>query len=166
MLLTTDVKERSVSFDIPKKIYSMDALRIAAQILAPKIDVYLEETKASYEVTLQAKRRDALEAQLTALAGEFGNELLNQEYRFIVGRFNRKISSLIVTQTLMAARGAQTPAAGFAAEAAAEQTPAFKTLVAELMKNAEAEVARTMPKKIAHQGNPLPPEKEGEKASV
>ena len=156
MLLETDVKERQVSFEIPKKIYTMDALRIAAQILAPKIDVYLDESKMDYEVTLKAKRRDAGEAQLTALAGEFGNELLNQEYRFIVGRFNSKISSLIVTQALMAARGGETPAA----PSVEEQMPEFKAKVAAMVKNAEAEVARTMPKKIAHQGNPLPPAKE------
>jgi len=146
MILDTDLKERSVAFDIPKKIYSMDAVRIAAQILATKTDAYLDESKFFYEVTLKSKRRDAGEAQLTALAGEFGNELLNQEYRFIVGRFNLKISTLIVTQSLMA-------------PPAAESTPAFQAMVAELMKNAEAEVARTMPKKIEHQGNPLPPEK-------
>lgn len=156
MILDTDVKERSVSFDIPKKIYSMDALRIAAQILSPKIDVYLDESKAAYEVTLKAKRRDAGREQLEALAGEFGNELLNQEYRFVVGRFNSKISSLIVTQTLMAARGGETPAAPPAEESA----PAFQALVAELVKNAEAEVARTMPKKISDQGAVLPPLKE------
>lgn len=96
MILETDVPERSVSFDIPKKIYSMDALRIAAQTLSSKIDVYLTESKTDFEVTLKAKRRDAGEPQLEALAGEFGNELLNQEYRFIVGRFNQKISSLII----------------------------------------------------------------------
>lgn len=156
MILDTDVKERSVSFDIPKKIYSMDALRIAAQILSPKIDVYLDESKSAFEVTLKAKRRDAGKEQLEALAGEFGNELLNQEYRFLVGRFNSKISSLIVTQTLMAARGGETPAAA----PAGESTPEFQKLVADLVKNAEAEVARTMPRKIADQGTVLPPAKE------
>lgn len=156
MILDTDVKERSVSFDIPKKIYSMDALRISAQILAPKVDVFLDETKTAYEVTLKAKRRDAGGPQLEALAGEFGNELLNQEYRFIVGRFNSKISSLIVTQTLMAARGGEAPVAA----PAGESSPEFKKLVLELAKNAEAEVARTMPKKISDQGAVLPPMKE------
>lgn len=138
---------------LSKKIYSKDALLIAAQVLSTKVNVYLEEDKASFDVTLEAKRKDA---DLAALEGEFGNELLNQEYRFLVGRFNSKISSLIVTQTLMAARGGETPAAAPAAEA----TPEFRKLVADLVKNAEAEVARTMPRKISDQGTVLPPVKE------
>lgn len=156
MRLETDLEERSVSFDVPKKLYSMDALRITAQVFSSKADVYLDESAKAFELTLKAKRRDAAQPQLEMLAGEFGNELLNQEYRFIVGRFNQKISSLIITQTLMAARGGEKPA-GPAAE---EQTPEFKAKVAQLMDDAQAEVLRTMPKKIAPQGNPLPPVKE------
>jgi His-Xaa-Ser system protein HxsD len=148
-----DAKERSAAFAVPRKIYTMDALRIAAQVLSTKVDVYLAESKSSFAVTLKAKRRDADEAALRALAGEFGNELLNQEYRFIVGRFNQKISSLIVTQALMAARGGVTPAGPPPEEAA----PAFQAAVAEMVRNAEAEVARTMPKKLPPQGTPLPP---------
>ena len=156
MQLDIDAKEREVSFEVPKKIYSMDAVRISAQVLSAKLDVYLDESKSAYEVTLKAKRKDVGAEQLSALAGEFGNELLNQEYRFVVGRFNQKISGLIVTQALMAARGGEHgPVA-----VPEEQTPAFKAKVAELVKNAEAEVRRTMPKKIADQGNPLPPVKE------
>ncbi len=156
MELDIDAKDRSVSFDVPKKIYSMDAVRIAAQILSSKLDTYLNESKSAYEVTLKAKRTDAGAEQLSALAGEFGNELLNQEYRFIVGRFNTKISSLIVTQTLMAARGGETPAA----PPAGESTPEFKQMVADLMKNAEAEVLRTMPKKIPPQRPAMTPAKD------
>ena len=156
MELDIDAKEREVSFDVPKKIYSMDAVRIAAQVLSTKIDTYLDESKTDYEVTLKAKRKDAGAEQLSALAGEFGNELLNQEYRFVVGRFNSKISSLIVTQALMAARGGEKGTS----VPAEEKTPEFKAKVAELMKNAEAEVSRTMPRKIPHQGTPMPPVKE------
>jgi len=145
-----------MKIELAKKIYSKDSLLIAAQVLSSKLNVYLEESKSAYTVTIEAKRKDVVPAQLAALAGEFGNELLNQEYRFIVGRFNSKISSLIVTQTLMAARGGEAPAAPPAGEA----TPEFKKLVAELVRNAEAEVARTMPKKIADQGTVLPPVKE------
>lgn len=138
---------------LSKKIYSKDALLIAAQVLSPKANVYLEETKSAFDVTLEAKRKGA---DLAALEGEFGNELLNQEYRFLVGRFNAKISGLIVTQTLMAARGGEKPAES----PAGESTPEFKKLVADLVRNAEAEVARTMPRKIADQGTVLPPAKE------
>jgi His-Xaa-Ser system protein HxsD len=145
-----------MKLSLTKKIYSKDSLLIAAQVLSSKINVYLDESKTAYTVTIEAKRKDVDAAKLAALAGEFGNELLNQEYRFIVGRFNSKISSLIVTQTLMAARGGETPAAA----PAEESTPEFKKLVADLVKNAQAEVARTMPKKIPHQGTPLPPVKE------
>lgn len=141
---------------LSRKIYSKDALLIAAQVLSTKVNVYLEESKSDYTVTIEAKRRDAGKEQLEALAGEFGNELLNQEYRFLVGRFNSKISSLIVTQTLMAARGGEAPAAA----PAAEQTPEYKEMVRVLVQNAEAEVARTMPRKIADQGTVLPPVKE------
>lgn len=138
---------------LSKKIYSKDALLIAAQVLSSKVNVYLDEDKAAFDVTLEAKRKDA---DLAALEGEFANELLNQEYRFVVGRFNAKISSLIVTQTLLAARGGETPAA----PPEGESTPEFKALVAGLVREAEAEVARTMPRKISPQGTVLPPAKE------
>ena len=156
MELDIDAKERSVSFDVPKKIYSMDAVRIAAQVLSSKIDTYLDESKSDYEVTLKAKRKDAGAEQLSALAGEFGNELLNQEYRFVVGRFNSKISSLIVTQALMAARGGEKGTS----VPPEENTPEFKAKIADLVKNAEAEVSRTMPRKIPHQGVAMTPAKE------
>ena len=156
MELDIDAKERSVSFDVPKKIYSMDAVRIAAQVLSIKIDTYLDESKTDYEVTLKAKRKDAGAEQLSALAGEFGNELLNQEYRFVVGRFNSKISSLIVTQALMAARGGEKGTS----VPDGEKTPEFKEKVRVLMANAEAEVSRTMPKKLPPQGVAMTPAKE------
>lgn len=139
---------------LSKKAYSMDALRIAAQVLSSKVDVYLDEDKSSYDVTLEPKRKDADKA---ALEGEFRNELLNQEYRFVVGAFNRKIASLITTQALMAARGGENPPPALPPE---EQTPEFKAKVAELMKAAEDEIKRTMPKKLPHQGQPIPPLKE------
>lgn len=143
-----------MKLSLSKKIYSMDALRIAAHVLSTKVDVYVSESKTAYDVELQAKRKGATEEQVSALAGEFGNELLNQEYRFIVGNFNRKISSLIVTQALMASRGGENPPAA----PEAENTPEFKARVKELMREAQAEIDRTMPKKIPHQGTPLPPE--------
>ena len=139
---------------LSKKAYSMDGLRIAAHVLSSKVDVYMDETKTAWDVTLEPKRKDADKA---ALEGEFRNELLNQEYRFLVGAFNRKISSLITTQALMAARGGENPPPAVPPE---ETTPEFKAKVAELMKAAQDEISRTMPKKLPHQGLPIPPLKE------
>jgi His-Xaa-Ser system protein HxsD len=157
MELDVEPAERTVAFEVPEKIYSRQGLEIAAQIFSSKADVYLGKTGGVFEVTLKSKRKTAAaEGDLEVLAGEFVNELLNQEYRFIVGRFNQKISSFIVTQTLLSARGGETPAE----IPAEEKTPEFKARVAALMKAASAEVAKTMPPKIPHQGTPLPPVKE------
>jgi His-Xaa-Ser system protein HxsD len=151
-----DLPERSVAFEVPEKVYSRQGLEIAAQVFSSKADVYLGKSGGAFELTLKSKRKNVGTPELESLAGEFLNELLNQEYRFIVGRFNQKISTFIVTQTLLAARGGETPAE----IPAEEKTPEFKARVAELMKAATAEVLKTMPAKIPHQGTPLPPVKE------
>jgi His-Xaa-Ser system protein HxsD len=153
MNFEVDAAERSVSFEVPEKIYSRQGLEIAAQVFSSKADVFLGKSGGVYELTLKAKRRSSGKLELEALAGEFLNEILNQEYRFIVGGFNRKIASFIVAQTLLSARGGETPAE----TPAEEKTPEFKAAVAAMMKSAEAEVRRTMPAKIPHQGTVLPP---------
>lgn len=148
-----DVNERTVSFSVPKSLYSMEALRIAAHVFDGRAEVGADETKTEYELSLTSRRKAATKDELEALGGEFLNELLNQEYRFLVGKFNAKLANLVVTQTLFAARGGENPPA----PPAEEQTPEFQAQVAELMKKAADEIARTMPKRIAPQGNPLPP---------
>jgi His-Xaa-Ser system protein HxsD len=152
MKLSIDAAERSVSFALPRALYSDDAVRIAAHVFASRADAYHEETKSEHDLTLVAKRKDAKAADLETLAGDFHNELLNQEYRFDVARFNRKIADLIVTQCLLAARGGEPPAAR------APETAEFKAEAARLMAEAKDEARRTMPKKIASKGIPFPPE--------
>lgn len=141
---------------VSRAVYSKEAVEISAQIISSQCDVFLSETKRRFEVTLKAKKKDLGEELLVSLAGNFFNELLNQEYRFLVGNFNRNISNLIVTQSLFSARGGEDRAA----VCAAEKTPEFKAEVEELIKKAKEEVARTMPPKILPAGFPLsaPPE--------
>jgi His-Xaa-Ser system protein HxsD len=148
-----DAKERTVGFEVPKSLYSKQGLLIAAQIFSSRAEVFLDESKTAFELTLKAKKKALPAPELEALGGEFLNELLNQEYRFIVGRHNQKISNLIITQTLFAARGGEKPPTA----PEGENSPEFQREVEKLMKDAEDEVKRTMPKKIAPQGNPLPP---------
>lgn len=154
MKLDIDAAERSVALTLPVSLYSQDAVRIAAHVFSSRADIYHEAGKKEHELTLVAKR-PLDEAALEALGGDFLNELLNQEYRFVVARFNRKIADLIVTQTLLAARG------GEKAPAPPAETPEFKAQVKKLMAEADAEIRRTMPKKIAPQGQPVPAQSNG-----
>lgn len=147
-----DLKQGSVGLTAPKALYSRDALGIAAHIFAGRAEVYLEEAPRVWRLTLKA-RRPGGEPELRALAGEFLNELLNQQYRFLVSRFNAKISNLVVAQTLLSARGGENPSA----LAAEEQAPEFQAEVDKMMAEARVEIERTMPARIVPQGNPLPP---------
>lgn len=157
MKLSVDVPSRTVSFLAPKACYSMDGLRIAAHVFSGRAEVSASDAKGAYEIELTARRKDFGAAELEALAGEFMNELLNQEYRFLVGRFNQKLSGLIVTQTLFAARGGENPPPRISE---AEKTPEFQAQVEALMKATREEIERTMPKRIPPQGTPIPPERE------
>jgi His-Xaa-Ser system protein HxsD len=156
MRIAIDPAEKTASLEVPRGFYSREGIEIAAQIFGTRADIYLEESGKAYGLTLKSKRQTAAEADLDRLAGEFVNELLNQEYRFVVGKFNHKISSLIVTQALFSARGGE-ETAKIPPE---EQTPEFMASVEQLMKSTADEIARTMPKKLPPQGNPLPPAQE------
>jgi His-Xaa-Ser system protein HxsD len=152
MKMSVDRAERSVSFSAPRAVYSDDAVRIAAHVFSNRVDVYHEPSKTAHALTLVAKRRDLDEKALEALGGEFLNEMLNQEYRFVVARFNRKVADLIAAQTLLSARGGENPAAP------APETEELKAETVRLMAEAAAEIKRTMPKKLAPQGPLYPPE--------
>lgn len=151
MRSVVDRAERSVSFSVPKKIYSDDAVRIAAHVFSNRLETYVEESKTAHELTLVAKRKDLDEAALEALAGEFANELLNQEYRFVVARFNRKVADVIAAQTLLAARGGETPPVPPA------DTAEVKAELERLLNTAREEIKATMPKKLPAQGPLYPP---------
>lgn len=155
MNILVDRAERSVSLTAPRKTYSDDAVRITAHVFFNRAEVYHGTSSSDHKLKLVAKRLDADQASLEALGGEFLNELLNQEYRFVVARFNRKVADIITAQTLMSARGGEKPA---------EPVPDSAEVEAEakkLMAAAAAEIRSTMPKKIAPQGPLYPPEDHG-----
>lgn len=155
MKVAIDADAGSAEVSLSAKAYSRQAVEVAAHVFSRRAEVLLGEGKGRLEVELRAKRKGSDEAGLRILAGDFVNELLNQEYRFLVTRFNKPISDLVLTQALLAARGGQTPPAK-----ADEKDPAFQADVARMLAEARAEIARTMPKKLPPQGNPLPPERE------
>lgn len=151
MKLSYDLDDKSVEFRVPKGTYSEDALRLAAQVLSRRAETYASDEGKHWEVVLEAKAAKAGKPELRALAGEFHNELVNQEYRFVVGAFNRNITDIVVTQALYSARGDESTV-----KRRDEDDPEFKKTVAELMKRTQGEIERTMPKKIADKGAPLP----------
>lgn len=142
---------REIEVTLDPKVYSDEALRIAAAVFEARCEAYVEKKKAGVVLTLEARRKDLDAKALEALAGDFVNELLNQEYRFLVGRFNRKVADLVVTQALLSARGGETP------PKKAEDDPKFREEAARLMSEAAAEIAKTMPKRIAPQKGPILP---------
>jgi His-Xaa-Ser system protein HxsD len=152
MKILVKTAERSASLSVPRSLYSDDAVLIAARIFAGRAEVYHEPTRAEHRLTLVAARAGLDAAALEALGGEFLNELLNQEYRFVVGRFNRKIADVIAAQTLLSARGGEHPAPQ------PEDSPELKAEAERLMREAEEETKRTMPKRIPPQNQPIPPE--------
>lgn len=159
MKIAVDAAARSVSLSVPRSVYSEDAVRIAALVLSSRAEAYHEATRAAHELTLVARRKTASAAELEALGGDFLNELLNQEYRFVVARFNRKIADRIVAQTLYAARGGDNPPP---ARHPAEDTAEFKAEAARLMAAAAEEIKRVMPKRLPPQGRPMTlPEDDG-----
>jgi His-Xaa-Ser system protein HxsD len=149
MKIDVDVAERRATVRAPRKLYSDDAVRVAAHVFDSRAEVYHEAGRGEHEFSLVARRKDLDAAALEALGGEFLNELLNQEYRFLVARFNRRIADRIVAQTLLSARGGETPAP------APAPTPELKAETERLLAEAAEEIRRTMPKRIPPQGAPI-----------
>lgn len=153
MNVAIDASAREATLILPSAVYSDEAVRITAAVFDARCEVYHEASKGKFILTLAARRKDAGAKALESLAGEFLNEMLNQEYRFYVSRFNRRIANLVVTQALLSARGGETPPAA----PAGESKPAFKAEVAKLMAEAAAEIKKTMPKRLPPQGGPILP---------
>lgn len=107
---------KSVHLAVPKAVYSAAALHIAAQVFAGRASISVAESDAEWELDLPEP-----------LAGDFLNELLNQEYRFLVSALNKDAAALQVTQALFAARGGEHPAP------APSEDAAFKKKAAALL---------------------------------
>ena len=136
--------------ELPKAVYDRSAAEVAATVLAARAEAFLEPDGSDLRITLKPLRA-ATNQDLERLAGEFLNEMLNQQYRAVVSRFNAKATQSVVTQALYAARPRP-------ARRDPERDPKYAAEVAALMRDAEKEIRDTMPKKIAPQGAPIPPE--------
>ncbi len=89
--LSYALAERTVRFQIDEELYPRDAIYGAAYLFVDRCYVFLERpADKQVAVSLKAKK-GADEAALEALAGEFGNELLNQVLRLRIGNSTQRI---------------------------------------------------------------------------
>lgn len=88
--------QKELSLDT--EIYSEEAAKLAAFIFAAKAEVKVVRAGKALRVTLSAEDADKA-------AGEFLNEVLNQQCRLDLAAKNSKIASIIVTKALLSAAG-------------------------------------------------------------
>lgn len=131
----------SISMKADRCVYSDEAARIAAHVFSARAEILRRVNAAAHEFVLAAKDGAGGPAALEALGGEFLNELLNQQYRILVARFNRKSADFIATQALLAARGGEGP------DRAEPMPPLLTAELQRLKAIAESEMLRTMPEK-------------------
>jgi len=151
MKFDIDAEAGEIGFKIQDSIYAADSLQVAAAVFEKKAEVFEEESGKGAKVVTLAARKKLKDPELELLAREFLNELLNVEYRKMVGELNKGLSGMLVTQALYAARG------GDAGPPKFELTEGQKAEADRLMAEAREEAARTMPAKLPPQGPPIAP---------
>lgn len=92
-----------VSFAVDESVYPLDAVYGACYLFLDKCFVFLSRSKSgTVDVRLTA-RGSAPSTELDALAGEFGNELLNQSLRLRLSQSTARIREYYTAAALRAA---------------------------------------------------------------
>lgn len=81
----------------PSEIYSAEAVELAAYIYEGRLELSLENKDKGTEVVFKSAGENE--------AGEFGNEVLNQQCRIDLSAQTSEITSLIVSKALLSAIG-------------------------------------------------------------
>jgi His-Xaa-Ser system protein HxsD len=102
--------DSKVILRLDEGLYPLDVIYGAAYVFIDRAYVLLGRDGAAVVVTLTAKGQVA-DAELEAIAGEFGNELLSQALRRRITQENQGILETIVSQALAGATGASVPSA-------------------------------------------------------
>lgn len=91
--------ESSEKLVFDAKIYSGEAVKLAAYLFAGRAGIKISARGGATEVLI------ARDGDLARLAGEFSNEVLNQQCRLDLSRKNSKISGILATKALLSAAG-------------------------------------------------------------
>ena len=79
-------------------IYSGEAVKLAAFVFSDKADIRIAAGKGVLKVSVKAENAGRA-------AGDFMNEVLNQQCRIDLAKKNSKIAGIIVTKALLSAAG-------------------------------------------------------------
>lgn len=100
-------KSREAAISLDKRLYGRESVDLAAAAFSKEAEFFIDdEDDGCLKLTLQAIQGDC-PTRLRALAGEFLNEVLNQDLRMDLARQNAPIIKLLTAQVLLSARGAQ-----------------------------------------------------------
>jgi His-Xaa-Ser system protein HxsD len=91
-------REEAKEMILDAGIYSGEAVKLAAFVFSDKADIRIAPGKGILKVSIKAD--DAGRA-----AGDFLNEVLNQQCRIDLAKKNSKIAGIIVTKALLSAAG-------------------------------------------------------------
>jgi His-Xaa-Ser system protein HxsD len=100
--LTYTLEDRAVTFTLDEEIYPRAAIYGASYLFVDKCFVFLTRP-GDKQVTVRLRARGTIDQPaLEALAGEFGNELLNQVVREQVGQSTQKIREYYMARAFFA----------------------------------------------------------------
>lgn len=102
--LKFSLKNNGVNFKINVKFYSFESVLNAAHVFIDKFYVFFDgDPKLTVSVFLKPKKETASRKELIKSAGEFSNEILNQELRLRLAKNNKQLREYIVGQALFGA---------------------------------------------------------------
>ncbi len=146
---TVEEEENEVLVSIEKDRWPLDAVRMAAHVLADRAYSQISEEDGALWVTLHAKIKSDRSA-LEGLGALFDREVQNQVLRLKMAAGNRETMEYIVSRGLVPANKAAGPSG---AEPEAELSEDQKSEIDRLIAEAESEIADL--KKDKSGGDPL-----------
>lgn len=93
-----------VNFKINAKCHAFESVLNAAHVFIDKFYVFFDgDPKSAVSVFLKPKNESASRKEIAKAAGEFANEILNQELRLQLAKNNKQLREYIVGQALFGA---------------------------------------------------------------
>ncbi len=137
------VLDGALRFEIPTKVYPLEAIYQAAYIFVDEYYIYLDKDDAG-KIVVELRPKDATdEESLQKGMGEFYNELLAQVVRRRIAKQTGKLRELIVARALYGALGPEAFARAMGIDEQAEDKP-LEALEDETLKAEQEELDRLL----------------------